>query len=147
VERGQRIGLIVAALVVAVVGIVLISSGGDDDDAGSSSTGTQETRPQEPTATVPGPKPKPKPQFETITIAGGEPKGGAKEITLQKGDTARIAVRSDTAGEVHVHGYDLMKDVEAGGAIRLRFKADIEGIFEIELEETKTELATLVVEP
>lgn len=31
--RGQRIGLIVVAALVAVVGIVLIQSAGDDDDS------------------------------------------------------------------------------------------------------------------
>jgi hypothetical protein len=40
-----------------------------------------------------------------------------------------------------------MKDVEAGGSASFEFTADIEGVFEIELEETKTPIAELTVEP
>ena len=70
-----------------------------------------------------------------------------KEITVNKDDTVRLEVQSDTAAEVHVHGYDIFKDVEAGGSVRFNFKADIEGVYEIELEETHTPIGQLSVEP
>jgi hypothetical protein len=148
-ERGQRIGLIVAAIVVAVVAFLLLSGGDDDEDSTSSSTQTTQTETQteqgEPTATVPAPKPQP--EFEVIRVVGGQPQGGVKAITVSKGDTVRLEVRSDTAAEVHVHGYDISKDVEAGGSVRFTFPADAEGVFEIELEETHTPVGELSVEP
>ena len=70
-----------------------------------------------------------------------------KRITVTKDDTVRLEVRSDTAGEVHVHGYDVFKDVEAGGSVKFNFKAGIEGVYEIELEETHTQIGQLSVEP
>ena len=147
-ERGQRIGLIVAALVVAVVGIVLIQSGGADDDPEPTSTTTQETRPGEPTATVPGPKPKPKPRFETIAIAGGEVRGGAREIKVDQGEIARIEVKSDAPDEIHLHGYDVYKDVAPGKPARFQVKANAEGIFELEAHDLgHVIIGTLVVEP
>ena len=142
-ERGQRIGLIVAALVVAVVAF-LVLSGGDDDEE-STTTQQTETQAGEPTATVPAPKPQP--EFETIRVVGGEPAGGVKEITVDKDDTVRVEVRSDTAAEVHVHGYDIVKNVAAGGSVRFNFPASIEGVFEIELEGTHTQIGQLRVEP
>lgn len=44
-------------------------------------------------------------------------------------------MKTDAADSVHVHGYDLLLDLEAGSSETLRFKADIPGVFEIELEE------------
>lgn len=146
-ERGQRIGLIVAALVVAVVAFLVLSGGDDDEESTTTSTQTQQTETQagEPTATVPAPKPQP--EFETIRVVGGEPAGGVKEITVDKDDTVRVEVRSDTAAEVHVHGYDIVKNVAAGGSVRFNFPASIEGVFEIELEGTHTQIGQLRVEP
>ena len=145
-ERGQRIGLIVAAIVVAVVAFLLLSGGDDDEDTTSTTTQTQQTETTgEPTATVPAPKPEP--SVNTIRVVGGEPQGGVQDITVNKDDTVRLEVQSDTAAEVHVHGYDISKDVEAGGSVSFNFKADIEGVYEIELEETHTPIGQLSVEP
>jgi hypothetical protein len=145
VERGQRIGLIGAALVLAAVLFILLQPEDSDDDTEPVPVTTEQTLQGEPTATVPAPEPEP--AVETIRVVGGEPEGGVKEVTVSKGDTVRLEVRSDTAAEVHVHGYDLFNDVAAGGLVEFRFKADAEGVFEIELEETHTQIAQLSVEP
>lgn len=143
--RGQRIGLLGAALIVVALAIVLLG-GGDDEDTTPAGTGTQPTLSQEPTASVPAPEPAP--GGGTIRIVDGEPEGGVADITVNKDDTVRLKVESeDTSGEIHVHGYDLMKDLEAGGSVTFTFEADIEGGFEIELEDTTTQIAELTVEP
>ena len=146
-ERGQRIGLVLAAVVVAAIAFVLLSpSDSDDDDDVTPTTKVEETRPQEPTASVPAPKPKP--SFDTIRIAGGDVRGGERKITVDKGDVARIAVLSDTADEIHLHGYDVYKDVAPDKPARFRVKADIEGVFEIEAHDLgHVIIGTLVVEP
>jgi len=145
VTRGQRIGLIGAALVVAALAVILLA-GGDDDEDTTPATTSAPTLSQEPTASVPAPEPKP--ELQTIRVTGGEPQGGVADITVNKDDTVRLKVESDdTSGEIHVHGYDLMQDLEAGGSVTFRFKADIEGGFEIEIEDTKTPIAELTVEP
>jgi len=46
-----------------------------------------------------------------------------------------------------VHGYDLKKDVPAGGTVRFSFPARIEGVFEAELEGRKEQIAQLTVNP
>jgi cytoskeletal protein RodZ len=87
------------------------------------------------------------PAVQTIRVVNGQPQGGVKTVSFKKGDQVRLKVQSDVADEIHVHGYDLMKDVEAGGSVQFSFKATIEGRFEIELENAGTQIANLEVTP
>ena len=59
----------------------------------------------------------------------------------------RFRVHSDVPEEVHVHGYDIPKDIEAGQTITVSFKATITGIFEIEFEHSGEQIAELRVDP
>jgi hypothetical protein len=83
----------------------------------------------------------------TIIIRNGELVGGVEELEYSAGEEVRFDVRSDVADEIHVHGYDLMKDVPAGGSVSFSFPAEIEGIFEVELEGRKEQIAELRVNP
>ena len=151
---GRRLGIVGLLIAVAVVAFVIVNPGGDDnnDNGGSSATtgattatgatgasgatakSGATTTPQQPSAVV-------------IRIKNGKPVGGVRKIKVNKGDRVRLVVRSDVADEVHVHGYDFMKDVDAGGKVRFNFPADIDGNFEIELENAKEQIASLQVEP
>ena len=81
-----------------------------------------------------------------VVVKGGKPVGGIQRATVNKGQTVAIVVHSDVADEVHVHGYDLHKDVEAGGTARIVFPATITGVFEAELESRKLQIIELTVE-
>ncbi len=59
----------------------------------------------------------------------------------------RFRVESDVADEIHVHGYDLKKDVPAGGSVSFSFPASIEGVFEVELEGRKSRSRRSTVRP
>jgi hypothetical protein len=83
----------------------------------------------------------------TIVVKNGEPVGGVQELEYSAGDQIRFKVDSDVADEIHVHGYDLMKDVPADGSVVFSFPAEIEGIFEVELEGRKEQIAELRVNP
>jgi len=83
----------------------------------------------------------------TIEVANDEPVGGIQELEFDAGETIRFRVSSDAAEEIHVHGYDIAKDVPAGGSVEFEFPAEIEGIFEVELEELGTQIAELRVNP
>ena len=73
--------------------------------------------------------------------------GSVKEIEVNNGERVRLVVRSPKADEVHVHGYDLIKDVPAGGDARFDFRASLEGVFEIELERSEEQVGSLRVVP
>jgi hypothetical protein len=48
---------------------------------------------------------------------------------------------------VHLHGYDIERPVGPGEPATLRFRADLEGIFEMELHGSGTQIAELEVRP
>ena len=68
---------------------------------------------------------------------------GDTEVAL--GDEVTIAVTADTADHVHVHGYDELVDIRPGEVARVRFTADIPGVFEVELEDAGLPLLELTV--
>ena len=68
-------------------------------------------------------------------------------LTANQGDTVTINLHSDTAGEVHLHEYDIAFDAVAGGVASHTFPADKTGQHEIEWESTSTHLGYLVVNP
>lgn len=116
----------VAVVVVAVVLLIVLSSGGSDDESSTTDAG----------------------EVPTIVVnKNGEPVGGITDLTYKKGDQIHFKVKSAIADEVHVHGYDIPKDVEAGGTVTFDFPATIEGVFEAEMEDQKEQIIELTVEP
>src|SRR6478735_6792204 len=83
----------------------------------------------------------------TIAIKNGKPVGGIAQLTYNRGEEVRFKVDSDVSDEVHMHGYDIMKDVKAGGSVSFDFPATIEGVFEAELEGRKEQILELTVNP
>jgi hypothetical protein len=144
-SRAQRLTFLGIAAVIAVVAVILLAGGGGETDGAAKSSATTTptaTAAQDgeatPTAT-PTPKPKPKPP---LLRAGRE-----KALTFEQDETVRLRVVHDEPEEVHVHGYDITRELEPGKVETVSFKADIPGIFEIELEGSHTLLAQLKVVP
>jgi hypothetical protein len=146
-SRNQRLGFLGIAAVIAVVAVVVFSFGGDDPQ----DTGNRAAQPTAtPSATeaasgeetsTPTPTATPKPQPALLTGSS------VKKLRFTEGETIRFRVRSDAAEEIHVHGYDVTKDVPAGETVPVSFKASITGIFEIEFHNSGTQIAELRVDP
>jgi hypothetical protein len=116
----QRVVLLALAVVVAVGAFVVARSGSDDGNDKTSGKATVEVR-------------------------DAKPVGGVQDLTWKKGQTIDLTVKSDTADEVHFHGYDVHKDVEKGGTVRFQIPATITGKFIVELEDHKQTLASVTV--
>lgn len=87
-------------------------------------------------------------EIVTVAVENGEPVGGIAELEFSAGNEIRFKVEADEAEEIHVHGYDLMEEVpQGGGTVEFDFPAEIEGIFEVELEGQGTQIAELRVNP
>src|SRR3954449_9487054 len=138
-SRGTRLALIGLVVVVAVVGFVIAKSGGSDNKKTTETTSTTNG------VTVKGSTPQDVPV--QIVVKNGKPVGGVKKINVNKGDPVRFTVNSDVSDEIHVHGYDFMKDVKKGGSVSFDFPAKIDGVFVIELESRGEQIASLQVEP
>lgn len=148
VSARARIAIVLVAVVGLVVAFVAASGGGDDSSdrpaTAPTSAPTTETgsTQQAGTATTPAEPPVP-----LVTVVGGKPQGGVRKLVFDNGEQVRFRVRSDTADEVHVHGYDIEREVPAGGTVTFSFKGDIEGRFEVELHHSETQIASLEVRP
>jgi hypothetical protein len=80
-----------------------------------------------------------------VLVMGGAVAGGVQRFPVARGKTVELVVSSDVADEVHLHGYDRKVDVPAGGKATLSFVADVPGVFEVELEKSKVQIAQLEV--
>jgi hypothetical protein len=92
-------------------------------------------------------QPPPKPEVPTIFLRNGQPLGGVEELSFSQGDDIRFKVGSDRAWEIHFHGYDVSKEVSAGGSVSFNVPAELEGVFEVEVEQTATQIAEISVNP
>lgn len=134
--------LALAAAVVALAGCG--GSGDAQNAAGTAATATTAPSSTTTTQTMTRP-PAPTPTTITIRVVDGRPQGGIARPTVKKNERVVLVVRSDTADEIHLHGYDVSREIAAGGQARIAFAATIPGRFEVELEQSGAQLAELTV--
>lgn len=159
-SNGMRVIAGIAVVAVAVVLLIVLKDDGGDGDSGNTGKATagQTQSPKDggPSSddgsstddgTSSDDGTSAQDAVPTIVVKGGEPLGGVRDLTYKAGDRIRFQVESDVGDEIHVHGYDLTKDVEAGGSVRFDFPADIEGVFEAELEGRGVQIVELTVNP
>jgi hypothetical protein len=127
-SRTARLGVLAVVIVAAVVVFIVLQSNNSDESDSDVSKGVQ-----------------------VLSVdASGNPVGGAKTLTYNKGDQIQLEVRlARPEEEIHVHGYD--KEAPADKSpVRLSFTANLDGAFEIEVHHpdgTEAEIAHLRVNP
>jgi FtsP/CotA-like multicopper oxidase with cupredoxin domain len=123
---GVRLGLL-AALIVAAVVLFIVLKNDNSNESSDTSRGLQ-----------------------VLTVNDGQPVGGVKKLTYNKGDRVQLEVRlNQPEEEIHVHGYEIEKPAEHS-PVRFSFPANIDGVFEIEvhrLDKTEGPIAELHVNP
>ncbi len=146
-SSNQRVGLIALAAVLIGAAFVLLrpteEAGRSDEPSGPAAQ--EEAAPPTGTQRAEA-KPRP-PRVAEVRIRDGKAAEGPRTISFKTGEPARIDVTSNTPSGVHLHGYDIEKPVTPGKTTRVRFKADIEGIFELEDHASGQELASVKVSP
>jgi hypothetical protein len=139
--NAARVLLGIGLLALAVVLLLVLKDDGGDEEPDVTTAAPPSAEPSKQPA-----KP-PKPEIPTVVVEGGEPVGGIARLSFDEGDQIRFKVTSDTSDEIHIHTYDVSKDVPAGGSVTLSFPADIEGIFHVELHGSGAQIAEIQVNP
>src|SRR4051794_36247032 len=124
-SRAARLGGLAAVIVAAVV-IFVVLKNSNDDESGDTAKGVQ-----------------------VLSVdASGNPVGGVKTITYDKGDQVELHVNlAKPEEEVHVHGYEIAKPAEHS-PVTFSFPARLDGVFEVEvhrLDKTEGPIAELNV--
>jgi FtsP/CotA-like multicopper oxidase with cupredoxin domain len=152
-DRRQRMTLLGVAAAVAVVAIVIaLVAGGGGDSKDNSKTGTTAAQTAsgsgDTSATTGTTPPKPAGTEATVNVKGGQPDGGVQKIKVGKNEPLQITVTSDQNVPIHFHGYDIEKPAAPGKPAVFKLKkANIDGVFEMEVESTKTKIASITVSP
>ena len=141
----MKIAVMLAAVAASV--IALAGCGGDDGTDAVTTTETVPTAPTTQTQTTTPTTPAAQAKVITIRVVGGVPQGGIQRPTIDQGDKVVLVVRTDSGEAVHLHGYNIEKEIVPGTPVRLPFTANIAGRFEVELHPTDTLLAVLEVKP
>jgi hypothetical protein len=119
-QRSQRLTFLAVGLAIAAIAVVIILiTGGGNDSGGATSAGTVPLLTQ----------------------------GKTQKLTYDQGDRVTFKVRANDDDEVHVHGYNIERELQAGKTATISFPAKINGVFEIELHHADVQLATLTVRP
>lgn len=109
-------------------------------------------KPQSNTSTQPGRQESQSQQQQqvktfTLELRGNELVSGDDVLQIAQGDEVRIEVTSDTAGSVHLHGYDKVLKLRPNTPAEISFKAERAGRFEAELEDISKTIFALEVQP
>jgi hypothetical protein len=81
-----------------------------------------------------------------VSVKDGKVSPKTHRVKVAEGSSVRILVSSDVDDEVHVHGYDIEREVSAGQSVTIEFTADQTGVFEVETHESDLLLFQLQVQ-
>ena len=119
-SRNARIAVLAGAVAVVVVAFVLARGSGSEKATRTSG-------------------------HAYLDVVGGKPRGGVQTLTYNKGQQVVFTVTSDVGDEVHVHGFNIKKDVPKNGSVTFSFRATDQGGHVVELETSGEQIANLEV--
>ena len=145
-----------AARLVVVAGVVwaLGGCGGDASSAhDSSSTSTTSAGtsaragdPSSPTASgSSSSSATPRERTIAVTLERGRVTPAPRTVDLRVGETITLTVTSDHADELHVHGFDIEKQLPAGQAVSVELTGQSPGVYEVETHEPALRLLKIAV--
>jgi hypothetical protein len=140
--------LIGGAAIAVAVALYFVFRPDDTDEPTATPRPTTAATTTTPTATVVPPPPpmRPPPARVRITVRNGLPVGGVRRVTVSRGRRVTLIVNADVTDHVHLHGYDVMRDVAPGQPAVISFRATILGTVEAELEDRRVRIALITTQ-
>jgi plastocyanin len=131
------------ALAVAVLLLAAGCASGSDEPA----AGTTGTASSSSSAGIASGEPNPakEPVTVTVSITDGKVTPKPSRVKVPLGSTVELQITSDVDDEVHVHGFDVEKPLDAGVTTTVELQATEAGLYEVETHETELELLQLEV--
>jgi heme/copper-type cytochrome/quinol oxidase subunit 2 len=81
-----------------------------------------------------------------VSVKDGKVSPQTHRVKVPVGSQVRLTVSSDVDDEVHVHGFDIEREIAAGQTVTIDFTADQTGVFEVETHESDLQLLQLQVQ-
>lgn len=81
----------------------------------------------------------------SVAVTDGKVEPKPRRVEVARDSQVRLIVTSDVDDELHVHGYEVEAELEAGRPTTVELVADQTGIFEVETHESELELLQLEV--
>lgn len=138
----RRLAILLAAT--AMAGEVLGGCGGESTVGAAAPSAPAVSRAPAGPSVLPAPA-GPATRTIDITVRGGRLSGETGRVKVALGTPITLAVSSDVADKVHLHGYGKEAQIPAGETGSVSFTADIPGVFEVELHESGLQLLQLQV--
>jgi hypothetical protein len=136
-----------SVVVIAVLFVALRPDDAATPTPTASPTPSAATPTDTPSASpTPSPSPTPNAALIEVTVRGDRVQGPDR-AAIRQGEQVILVVHADVSDHVHVHGYDLMADVGPERPARIRFRANVPGVFEVELEDAGRPLLELEIAP
>jgi hypothetical protein len=136
--RPARLSAVLVGLLLVVVPLAGCAGKAPDSSAATGTSGSSASSGSSTSSAASG-------QRIEVTFAHGKASGDTGRVTVAAGTAVTLVVTSDVADEVHVHGYDIEKELAPGTPATLQFDATVAGVFEVELHHADTVLLRLQV--
>lgn len=140
-----------AGCVVLVAGLAACGSGAASTSETSSSSASSSAS----TASSSAPSPSgsssasssssPAQRTVTVTVTGSRVTPAPRTVELAVGETMTLTVTSDHADQLHVHGFDIEKELPAGTPVSVELTGESPGVYEVETHHPELRLLKIAV--
>jgi hypothetical protein len=143
----SRVSRFAAAVFVAALALTACAAEKPDDASasGSSASGSGEHSTDDSTPSATEEPGQDDALQVSVSVQDGDVDPPTQRVEVQQGQQVQLTITSDVDDEVHVHGFDVEGELQAGQPTTLEFVADQTGLFEVETHETELLLLQLEI--